>query len=136
ANRARGFALEIAAVTDVLPAGRIHLEAQGDIEQGADLAFHDAVALGRRVNAGQDTKQRALAGAAVTDDAEAFAGFEVQIDVAQCLDPGQRIDRLAEHAADEKLLEADPAGFPELESDADIVELDMRHGDRSLYFDP
>ena len=74
------LALQVAAEADVVPAVGLGLEPQRYVEQRTDAARHAARARGRRVDAGQQLQQRALAGAVVADDADALALFHRQVD--------------------------------------------------------
>src|SRR5439155_879466 len=85
--------LQVAAVADVLPARRLLLETQGDVEQRADLPLDPERAGGRRVDAGQDLEQRALAGAVVADAADAFAALDFQREAVQRFDRHERVGR-------------------------------------------
>src|SRR5262249_23643461 len=107
--------LQVAAVADVLPAVGVRLEPQGDVEQRADPASDGAGAGGGWVDAGDQLQERALAGTVVADHAQPVAVAQVQVDPFQGADFDPGVDRGAEQATDEKLLEGDPARLPDAE---------------------
>ena len=85
----------------------------------------------RRIDAGQQLEQRALAGAVVADDADALALVDPQADVAQRLDLHDRVDGAAKQLPDEEFLERDPSLRTHAEREADVVEFDVGHDELS-----
>src|SRR5205814_10564419 len=99
----RRLALEVAAVENVLVSRGVQLEAESDVEEGADASFDEPVAARGRVNSGKELQERAFAGAVVAEDADALAGADRQVHVPQRLDLHERVDRAPEHLADQEL---------------------------------
>ena len=66
------------------------LEAQGDVEQRADLSVDSAAAGRGRIDAGQQLQQRALAGPIAADDPQPLALVDGEVDVFQGLDLERR----------------------------------------------
>ena len=93
----------------------------------ADAARHAARAGGRRVDAGQQLQQRALAGAVVADDAHAFALFHAQVDVLEGLDFQHILLAAAKQAVEQVVLQARAALTADVEVQAHVVEFDQFH---------
>ena len=127
ADRAGRFALQVAAVDDVVPAAGVQLEAQGDLEERADRARGPAAAAGGRIDAGQQFQQRALAGPVGADDAHPLALVDPQIDAFQGPDLEGVLLAAAEQAVQQILFQADPAVPPHVEDQAHVVQLDQVH---------
>ncbi len=72
-----------AVEVDVLPAGKLGVEAGADFQQAADAAVEFDVAGRGLGDAGKDLEQRALARAVSADDADDFALFDLEADVLQ-----------------------------------------------------
>src|SRR5439155_16523926 len=83
AHTARRLALEVTAELDVLPAARLRLETQGNVEQRTDPPLDEAPAPRRRIDAGQHLQERALARPVVPDDADPLAARYLEADVLQ-----------------------------------------------------
>src|SRR5208283_162067 len=72
-----------AAQGDVLVSRSLRIKAVPNIEQRRDAAFTVDVATHRFVDAGEDTQQRALAGAVGADQGHAIAMFEGERDTLE-----------------------------------------------------
>jgi hypothetical protein len=78
-----------AAHEDVFASGEFGVETGADFEKAADAAVKFGVSFGGAGDAGEDFKERALAGAVAADQADHFAFFYVEGDVLQRPDVGR-----------------------------------------------
>src|SRR5262249_45408640 len=105
------FALQVGTEVDILPAGGVVLEAQGDVIQGADRAFHGAAAALDGIDAADGPQQGALAGTVQADDADALAVMNLKGEIDQGLDGAQRVPLFAEPAMQDEFLQGDSMVF-------------------------
>src|SRR5438874_1394217 len=131
-DAARRLALEITAKRDVFPAVGVPLEAEGDIEERTDPALDGARAARRRVDAGQHLEQRALAGAVMTENADAIAVAGAQANVAQSPHLDDGIGSAAKHLPNHEFLQGDAAHLPHPEGKAYMIEFDFGHASMFL----
>ena len=91
-----------------------------------------AAAGGRRINAGQQFQQRALARPVVADDAQPVAFVDRQVDVFQGLDFEGVLLRAAKEALEQIFLQADPAEPPHAKQQSNVFQFNQIASKRSL----
>ena len=123
----RHHAEQQGAGPDVFPAGRFHLEPGDELEERAHMAVDGHAAALRRVDAGHDLEQRALPGAVVSDESDAFPRGDRHRHRLQRLHrPRDRSAAQAETVGEHRIQRVLPLGA-DVEFEIDVVEKNAGH---------
>src|SRR5262249_39806268 len=97
-----------------------------------DPAVDDALTARRRVDAGEQAQQRALAGAVVAENADAVSVAEFQVDAVERTDLDEGIDRFTVEVMDQVFLQRHLPLLADAEVQRDVVQLDAGHAKRGM----
>lgn len=107
---------------DVLARGELEVKTRAKLDQGRDVASHDALALAGFEYAGDDLEHGGLARTVGANQADDLAGLHLEGDVLECSELGE--EQLVLHQLDEVLLEVIELLGRHVEDHGDVVDFD------------
>ena len=119
-----GEAEDGAVQVDVVASGEFGVEAGAEFEQRGDASGDLGFSRGGLEDSGDDLQEGAFAGTVFADDAEGFAAFDGEGDVAEGLEVGVEF----EAGGGDELFEAVPGRVVDGVGLGDVLEVDLRHG--------
>ena len=115
-----GVAEESAVEVDVLARGELEVKTRAKLDQGRDVASHDALALAGFEHAGDDLEHGGLARTVGANQADDLARLHLEGDVLECAELGE--EQLVLYQLDEVLLEVVELLGRHVEDHSDVVE--------------